>query len=74
MAPLIAAAAWGLFVSPKAQIRAPKAIRLAIELAIFMAAAGGLVAAGKLGWAIASSAAVVVHELWRLAEFATSTR
>jgi hypothetical protein len=74
VAPLSAAAAWGLFVSPKAQIRAPKVIRLGIELAVFLAAAGGLVAAGKTGWAIAYSAAVVVHELWRLAEFTHGTR
>lgn len=74
LAPLIAAVAWGLFVSPKAQIRAPRLIRLSIELAVFLAAAGGLVAAGEIGWAIAYSAAVVAHELWRLAEFTHGTR
>ncbi|MGA8392369.1 MAG: YrdB family protein [Burkholderiaceae bacterium] len=68
LAPLIAAFAWGMFVSPKAQIRAPGMMRLSIELAVFLAAAGGLVAAGEIGWAIAFSAAVIVHELWRLAE------
>jgi hypothetical protein len=74
LAPLIAAVAWGLFVSPKAQIRAPGLMRLSIELAVFVAAAGGLVAAGETGWAIAYSAAVIVHELWRLAEFTHGAR
>lgn len=74
LAPLIAATAWGLFVSPKAQIRAPSSIRLSVELAVFLAAAGGLVVAGETGWAIAFSTAVAVHELWRLAEFAKGSR
>jgi len=68
LAPLIAAFAWGLFVSPKARIQAPGMIRLSIELAVFLAAVVGLVAAGEIGWAIAFFATVVVHELWRLAE------
>lgn len=74
LAPLLAAVAWGLFVSPKAKIRAPGLIRLGVEGAVFLAAAGGLVVAGETGWAIAFSATVVVHELWRLAEFAKGSR
>jgi hypothetical protein len=74
LAPLLAAVAWGLFVSPKARIRAPGLIRLGVECAVFLSAAGCLVAAGETGWAIAFSAAVAVHELWRLAEFAKNTR
>jgi len=74
LAPLLAAVAWGLFVSPKARIRAPKLMRLGVELAVFLAATGSLVAAGEAEWAIAFSTAVVVHELWRLAEFAKGSR
>lgn len=74
LAPLLAAVAWGLFVSPKAQIRAPKLMRLGVELAVFLLAAGGLAAVGEMRWAIAFSAAVVVHELWRLAQRTRGTR
>lgn len=74
LAPLVAAVAWGSFVSPKAKIRAPGLIRLGVELAVFLAAAAGLVAAGEIEWAIAFSAVVAVHELWRLAEFAKAAR
>ena len=74
LAPLIAAAAWGLFVSPKAQIRAPKLMQLGVEFSVFLAAAGGLVAAGEIGWALAFSAALVVHELWRFAARTHGTR
>jgi hypothetical protein len=42
LAPLLAAVAWGLFVSPKARIRAPKLMRLGVELAVFLAAASSL--------------------------------
>jgi hypothetical protein len=35
---------------------------------------GSLVVAGEAEWAIAFSAAVVVHELWRLAQRTRGTR
>ena len=66
--PLVAAAIWGLFVSPRARVAAPAAARLAIELALFTAGAASLYSMGRVWWALAFGAAVLVHELWRLAE------
>jgi hypothetical protein len=67
-APLLAALLWGALVSPKARIRAAASVRLAVELAIFGAAAGGLAFAGRTRWALAFAAFVLLHEGWRLAE------
>ena len=52
IAPSIAGVAWGLFVSPKARIRAPWAARAGVEAAVFAAAAAGLFAMGRTGLAI----------------------
>ena len=68
VAPLVAALVWGAVVSPKARVRAPAPVRLLVELAIFGAAAGALVAAGSARWAAVYAVAVVLHELWRAVE------
>lgn len=47
IAPAAAGVAWGLFVSPKARIRAHWAIRAAVEAAVFGGAAAGLFAIGR---------------------------
>ena len=49
LAPGIAAVAWGLFVSPKAKVRAHWAIRAAVEAAVFGGAAAGLFVTGRTG-------------------------
>ena len=67
-APLLAALAWGAVVSPKARVRASAPVRLLAELAIFGAAAGALLAAGRTRWAAGFASAVVLHELWRAVE------
>lgn len=54
-----AAAVWGVFVAPRRQVDLALGIRLAIELALFAAAALGLVLVGLPGWA----AALVALEL-----------
>ena len=46
-APLLAAAVWGQFVSPKAAGRVSEPVRWAIETAVFLAAAAALVVAGS---------------------------
>ena len=60
-APLVAAVAWGTFVSPKASVKLPEPLRLAVELIIFAAATVALAAAGQTGPAIAFAAVVLVH-------------
>ncbi len=67
-APLVAALAWGAVVSPKARIRVSAPVRLLVELAIFGAGAGTLVAVGRTHWAAVFAGAVVLHELWRAVE------
>jgi hypothetical protein len=64
-APLAAAVVWGLFVAPKARVGMNDEARLAIELAVFAAAAAAFAAAGHLwpaigvaGIAVANSAFV----------------
>ncbi len=67
-APLVAALAWGAVVSPKARVRVSAPVRLLVELAIFGAGAGALVAVGRTRWASVFAGAVVLHELWRAVE------
>ncbi|HET7856426.1 MAG TPA: YrdB family protein [Gaiellaceae bacterium] len=55
-AAFLAAVAWGTFVSPKASVKLPGPLRLAVELAIFAAAAIALAAAGQDGLAVAFAA------------------
>jgi hypothetical protein len=60
-APLVAAVVWGTFVSPKASVKLPELLRLAVELLIFAGATLALADAGEAGLAIAFAAVVVAH-------------
>jgi hypothetical protein len=59
----VAALAWGLFVSPRARYGTPTAARLAIEVALFAAAAAGLLLAGRPGLAGVLGALYVAHRI-----------
>lgn len=67
-APLLAAFAWGAIVAPKATIRVAAPERLAVELAVFGAAAAGLVAVGRIAPAVALSVAYGINRtlIWVL--------
>ncbi|MDH4159382.1 MAG: YrdB family protein [Actinomycetota bacterium] len=60
--PLLGASVWGRWVAPKASRRLPDPQRLAVELAVFGAAALGLVLAAQGFWAFALAGLVVVNE------------
>ena len=47
LAPVVAAVIWGTFVAPRAKMPVPAPVRVAIELALYGAAAAGLAAAGQ---------------------------
>lgn len=53
VAPSVAAIAWGLAVSPKARLSLHWAARLAVEVAVFLAAAAGLALSGQASLAAA---------------------
>ena len=59
-APLLVAAAWGLFVSPKAKVDVPRPVRFAIELTILGAAAAALASTGQEMLAIGFAALAVL--------------
>jgi hypothetical protein len=59
-APLLVAAAWGLFVSPKAKIDVPRPARFAVELTILGAAAAALASTGHETLAIGFAALAVL--------------
>ena len=67
-APLAAALAWGVVVSPKARVRTPAPVQLIVELALFALGAWALLAAGRPRWAVVLAATVALHELWRAIE------
>ncbi len=58
--PLLAAVAWGLFVSPKRRVDVP-VLRWVVELTVFGAAALGLVASGHRGLGAALLAVYTVN-------------
>jgi hypothetical protein len=60
-APLLLAAAWGTFASPKAAVPVPEPWKVGVEMVLLLLPAAGLVHAGKTGWAGAYGAAVVVN-------------
>lgn len=63
-APLLAAIIWGAFLSPKASIPVPFALRFLLKAAVFGLAAAALYAAGRGKLAFAFALAVVaVHAL-----------
>ena len=59
-APLLVAATWGLFVSPKAKIDVPRPVRFAIELTILGAAAAALAATAHNALAVGFAALAVL--------------
>lgn len=71
-APAAAAMAWGLFVSPKAAVRAPMAVRLLVEACVFGAAACALRADGRaslgVAFALVAVASSTVHHWPRPAQ------
>ncbi len=66
--PIVAAAAWGLLVSPKRRVDVP-VLRWAVELSFFAAAALGLAAVDHAGLAVALVVVYAVNRalmlLWR---------
>ena len=57
---VVAAAAWGALLSPKRRLDLPLALRVVIELSLFIAAAAGLWATGYAGAAAVLLVAEVV--------------
>ena len=62
-APVLAAAVWGTFLSPRAAIRAPGPVLVTLEMALFAVAAIALNAAGQLTLAIALAIAAVTQRV-----------
>lgn len=62
-APLLAAIVWGLFVSPKATYDIGDPARLAVEIAVFGAAAVGLFVSGQTKLCIIFIAAAVINRI-----------
>jgi hypothetical protein len=60
-APLLAAAAWGAFVAPKASRPTVDPVRLLLELAVFGSGVVALLLAGSTALAIIFAALVLVH-------------
>jgi hypothetical protein len=50
---VLAALVWGRWVAPRATRRLEDPARLGVEVVLFAVAAGGLVIAGRVGWAVA---------------------
>lgn len=67
LAPLAAAALWGIFRVPgdpgKAPVAVPGFLRLLLEVAFFGVAVMALAAAGRSAWALGFSLIVLVHYL-----------
>lgn len=59
-APLVVAAAWGAFVSPKARVRLGEAGRAAVEAALFLGGTLALVDLGHPALGVALGAAALV--------------
>ena len=62
-APLLAAVVWGLFVAPKAAVVVPRAVHLALEVAVFGLAALALYAAGQPRLALVFALVVVLNRV-----------
>jgi quinol-cytochrome oxidoreductase complex cytochrome b subunit len=62
-APLLAAVVWGLFVAPRATVAVPRAVHLALEVAVFGLAAVALYAAGQPRLALAFALVVVLNRV-----------
>ena len=61
VAPLVAAIAWGLFVSPKARYPLSRTPWIAMQAVLFGAAVVGLIVAGSVVLGIVFAVAVVVN-------------
>jgi Protein of unknown function (DUF2568) len=59
--PLAAAFVWGAFVAPNASVGVPGAIRLALQVGVFAAAALALIAVGRESLATGFAAVVVAN-------------
>jgi hypothetical protein len=64
-APLLAALLWGAFVSPKAALAAPGAVRLLVEFGLFAGGAGALWLVGARAPALVFLGLVLLHEAAR---------
>jgi hypothetical protein len=60
-APLVAAAVWGTFVSPKASRPTVDPVRLVLELAVFGSGVEALIAADQTTLAVVLALLVLVH-------------
>ena len=60
---LVAAAAWALVVAPNAPLDAGPVLRWAVELAVFAAATGSLVAGGHPRYAVALAVVYLVNRV-----------
>jgi Protein of unknown function (DUF2568) len=68
--PLVAAVAWGTFVAPKALVKVPGAVRLLVEVGVFVSATAALYVAGSTSLATALMLAyaldrVLLIALWQ---------
>ena len=61
--PLVAAALWGIFISPKARISTGRLGQVGLGLVVFLAAAAALFDRGHVGLAAGFAAAAVVSSL-----------
>lgn len=63
---VVVAVGWGLLLSPRRRVDLPLAVRVAIEVVLFAAAAVGLAWAGYAvwGWALLIGEVVVLVWLW----------
>jgi hypothetical protein len=68
LAPVVAAVIWGTFVAPRARVPVAAPVRVAIELALYAAAAAGLAAAGQPVAAVVVGAAGLATSLLNQAQ------
>lgn len=67
LAPLIAAVAWGVFISPKARVSLATPAWVGMQAVLFGAAAAGLVHAGQPTFGIALGVAAIINTAFVLA-------
>lgn len=62
-APVLAAAAWGIFAAPRSNLRLKQPVRLVFALSLFSLASIGLYSVGQTGWAIAFELLAVANQV-----------
>jgi len=62
-APLAAAVWWGLFVSPKARLGGPRALRLALGMPVFLLAAAAIAGLGRPGLGLGFAVVATLNTL-----------